>query len=81
MRLKIKGEIFWLWRLFDSDGEKIEILLQKRRNAKATIRFLKRALKRLLGFRPRVVVTANLRSYVKAHRVFLNQLSIAAING
>ncbi len=40
VRLKIKGEIFWLWRLIDSTGEEIEILLQKRRNAKAAIRFL-----------------------------------------
>ncbi len=70
VRLKIKGEIFWLWRLIDSDGEEIEILLQKRRNAKAAIRFLKRALKRL-GFCPRVMVTDKLRSYVKAHRVLL----------
>lgn len=70
VRLKIKGEIFWLWRLIDSDGEEIEILLQKRRNAKAAIRFLKRALKRL-GFCPRVMITDKLRSYKKAHRVLL----------
>ena len=34
VRMKINGEIFWLWRLVDSSGEEIEILLQKRRNAK-----------------------------------------------
>ena len=44
VRLKIKGEVFWLWRLVDSEGEEIEILLQRRRNAKAAIRFLKKAL-------------------------------------
>jgi len=37
MRVKIKGEIFWLWRLVDSDGEEIEVLLQRRRDAKAAI--------------------------------------------
>jgi len=70
LRLKIKGEIFWLWRLVDSEGEEIEILLQKRRNAKAAIRFLKKALHRV-GALPRVMVTDKLRSYKKAHRTLL----------
>ncbi|MGV8949283.1 MAG: IS6 family transposase [Candidatus Paracaedibacter sp.] len=68
MRIKIKGEIFWLWRLIDSEGEEIEILLQKRRNAKAAMRFLKRAFK-TVGALPRVMVTDTLRSYRKAHRI------------
>ena len=66
--VKIKGEVFWLWRLIDSAGEEIEILLQKRRNAKSAIRFLKKALKRL-GQTPRVMMTDKLRSYKKAHRI------------
>ena len=41
VRVTIKGEVFWLWRLIDSLGEEIEVLLQKRRNARAAIRFLK----------------------------------------
>ena len=44
VRMKINGEIFWLWRLVDSLGEEFEILLQKRRNTKAAVRFLKKAL-------------------------------------
>lgn len=68
MRIKIKGEIFWLWRLIDSDGEEMEILLQKRRNTKAAIQFLKRALK-MVGVLLRVMVTDKLRSYRKAHRI------------
>ncbi|KAB2835565.1 MAG: DDE-type integrase/transposase/recombinase, partial [Caedimonadaceae bacterium] len=52
--LRIKEEIFWLWRLVDSQGEEIEILLQKRRNAKAVIRFLKKALHQVGGL-PRVM--------------------------
>lgn len=70
MRIKIKGEIFWLWRLIDSDGDEIEVLLQRRRDAKSAIRFLKKAVKRL-GFSPRVMITDKLRSYKKAHRVLL----------
>lgn len=69
MRVKIKGEVFWLWRLVDSGGEEIEIPLQKRRNAKAAIRFLKKELKRLGA--PRVMVTDKLRSYGKAHRTIM----------
>ncbi len=70
VRVKIKGEVFWLWRLVDSTGEEIEILLQRRRNAKSAIRFLKKALKRI-GQPPRVMVTDKLKSYNKAHRVLL----------
>jgi putative transposase len=72
MRVVIKGQIFWLWRLIDSDRQEIEILLQKRRNAKSAIRFLKKALKRL-GCRPRAMVTDKLRSYQKAHRILLKK--------
>lgn len=72
MRVKIKGEVFWLWRLVDKDGEEIEVLLQRRRDAKSAIRFLKKALKRI-GNPPRVMVTDKLRSYNKAHRVMLKK--------
>ena len=70
VRLKIKGDVFWLWRLVDSQGEEIEILLQKRRNAKGAIRFLKKALHQV-GCLPRVMITDKLKSYNKAHRVLM----------
>ncbi|WP_083821306.1 DDE-type integrase/transposase/recombinase [Candidatus Odyssella thessalonicensis] len=53
----------WLWRLIDSEGEEIDVLLQRRRNAKSAIRFLKRALKKL-GVSPRVIVTDKLKGTV-----------------
>ncbi|MFK7968307.1 MAG: DDE-type integrase/transposase/recombinase [Rickettsiaceae bacterium] len=31
MNVKINGEVFILWRAFDSDGYELEALLQKRR--------------------------------------------------
>ncbi|WP_410250271.1 hypothetical protein [Candidatus Trichorickettsia mobilis] len=31
----MKGQVFWLWCLIDADGQEIEILLQKHRNAKS----------------------------------------------
>ncbi|XVN44234.1 MAG: IS6 family transposase [Rickettsia hoogstraalii] len=63
MNIKIKGEVFILWRAVDSKGHELEILLQKRRNKKSAIRFLSR----LLGNypTPRVIVTDKLRSYIK----------------
>ena len=70
MRVKIKGTIFWLWRLVDADGEEIDVLLQKRRNAKSAIRFLKKSLKRTETL-PRVMITDKLRSYKKTHRVLM----------
>lgn len=70
MRIKIKEEIFWLWRLIDGEGEEIEVLLQKRRNAPSALRFLKKALKRT-GIPPRIMITDKLRSYKKAHRILL----------
>lgn len=70
MRVKVNGEVFWLWRLVDADGEEIEVLLQKRRNAKCAIRFLKKALLRV-GRPPRVLISDKLRSYPKAHRILM----------
>lgn len=70
MRTKVNGEVFWLWRLVDEQGEEIEVLLQKRRNAKCAIRFLKNALKRV-GSIPRVLISDKLKSYPKAHKVLM----------
>lgn len=67
MCIKINGETYWLWRLIDSHAEEIEILLQKHRNARAAIRFLKKVLKKTKA--PRIVITDKLRSYKKAHRI------------
>ena len=47
MSIKINGEYFVLWRAVDSEGLEREVFLQKRRNKKAAIRFLSRAIKRL----------------------------------
>jgi putative transposase len=63
MTVKINGEYFILWRAADSEGYELDVLLQKRRNKKAAIRFLSR----LLGSYParRVIVTDKLKSYRK----------------
>lgn len=63
MTVKINGEFFILWRAVDSEGYELDVLLQKRRNKEAAIRFLSR----LLGSypAPRVMVTDKLKSYKK----------------
>ena len=70
MRVKVNGEAFWLWRLVESEGEELEVLLQKRRNTQCAIRFLKKALKKV-GENPRVLVSDKLKSYPKAHRAVM----------
>ena len=64
--VQIGGETFWLWRAVDANGDTLDILVQKRRNAKAAMRFFKRLLASY--GEPRVVVTDKLRSYIKPIR-------------
>jgi putative transposase len=61
--IAINGEPHWLWRAVDADGDVLDILVQKRRNARAAKRFLSRLID-CFG-PPRVVVTDKLRSYIK----------------
>jgi len=70
VRIKMKGIGYWLWRLVDTEGEEIEILVQKKRNAKAAVRFLKKAL-HTVGFSPRVMITDKLKSYKAAKKSIL----------
>ncbi len=45
--ITIRGTIHYLWRAVDQDGNVLDILVQPRRNAHATRRFLRRLLKGL----------------------------------
>ena len=71
MTVKLNGKFFILWRAVDSEDFEIDVLLQKRRNKEAAIRFLSR----LLGNHPapRVIVTDKLRSYRKPIRIMCRQ--------
>lgn len=64
--LKINGEQVYRWRAVDQDGEVLDILVQKRRNAKAAKRFFRTLLKHL-QYVPRTIVTDKLASYGAAH--------------
>ena len=51
----------YLWRAVDHEGEVLEVFATKRRDRRAALKFLKRAMKRY--GRPEVIVTDRLRSY------------------
>jgi putative transposase len=68
--VRINGKIHYLWRAVDHEGEVLEVFVTKRRDRKAALRFLKRAMKRY--GRPRAIVTDRLRSYGAAMRVVGN---------
>ena len=58
--MKINGEMFYLWRAVDHEGEGLEVFASKRRDRKAALAFLKRTMKRY--GRARTLVTDRLRS-------------------
>ena len=68
--MKLNGETHYLWRAVDHEGEVLEVFATKRRDPKAVLQFLKRAMKRY--GRPKVVVTDWLRSYQPAMNVIGN---------
>jgi putative transposase len=44
--VRINGKMFYLWRAVDREGEVLEVFASKRRDRKAALAFLKRAMKR-----------------------------------
>ena len=67
MFVKIGGEMHYLWRAVDHEGEVLEAYVSKKRNRKAALIFLRKAMKRY--GRPQVIVTDKLRSYGAAMKV------------
>lgn len=58
--VKIGGEMHYLWRAVDHEGEVLESFATKTRDKAAALRFMKKAMKRYC--KPEVVVTDGLRS-------------------
>jgi hypothetical protein len=58
----IGGKRFFLWRAVDSEGEVLDLLVQRRRDKTAAVTFLHKLLKKQ-GYAPDVMVTDKLRSY------------------
>src|SRR5271154_5470050 len=59
--VKINGEMRYLWRAVDHEGEVLESFVTKERDKAAALKFIKKARKR--HGRPRAIVTDGLRSY------------------
>lgn len=69
--VRINGEIHYLWRAVDHEGEVLEVFATKRRDRKAALKFLKRAMKRYGS--PNVIVTDRLGSYRAGMKVIGNE--------
>ncbi|MGW1659391.1 IS6 family transposase, partial [Streptomyces atratus] len=65
--IRINGELKYLWRTVDQDGNVLDILVQGHRDKAAARRFFRKLMKKTRAV-PRVVVTDKLRSYGAAHR-------------
>ncbi len=61
MFLKINGETNYLWRAVDHEGEVLESFVTKKRDKKAALKFLRKAMRK--HGRPEVIVTDGLKSY------------------
>nr|WP_321395979.1 IS6 family transposase [Emcibacter sp.] len=64
--VKIRGELHYLWRAVDHEGEVLDSIVTKKRNRKAALKLLKRLMKRY--GRARLIVTDRLKSYKAALR-------------
>ncbi len=71
MVIKINGVQHYLWRAVDQDGVILDVLVQRRRDAKAAKKFFRKLLKGL-RYTPRVLITDKLGSYQVAHRETLS---------
>jgi len=58
------GELHYLWRAIDHEGEVLECFVSKRRNKAAALKFLKKTMKK--HGTPNKIVTDKLRSYSAA---------------
>ncbi|SPJ26451.1 hypothetical protein PAA8504_04313 [Palleronia abyssalis] len=61
MFVKINGEQHYLWRAVDHEGEVLESFVTKRRDQKAALKFIKKAMKK--HGRAEIIVTDRHRSY------------------
>ncbi len=62
--VKINGEMHYLWRAVDHEGEVLESFVTKDRDKAAALKFIKKALKRHGS--PKAITTDGLRSYKAA---------------
>ena len=68
--VKINGEMHYLWRAVDHEGEVLESFVTKRRDRRAALKFLRKSMKR--HGRPQIIVTDKLRFYGAAMKILGN---------
>ena len=71
--VKINGETYYLWRAVDHEGEVLDAYVLKRRDRKAALVFVKKAMKRY--GQPKSIVTDKLPSY----RAAMNEIGNAKL--
>jgi transposase-like protein len=67
MVVSIGGQRMYMWRAVDSEGEVLDVLIQRRRDKAAALKLL-RSLLKTQGFAPAIIVTDKLGSYGAALR-------------
>jgi len=67
MVVSIGGQRMYMWRAVDSEGEVLDVLVQRRRDKAAALKLPRKLLKKQ-GFAPAVIVTDKLRLYGAAPR-------------
>ncbi len=68
--VRINGETFYLWRAVDHEGEVLETIITRKRDRRAALRFLRKAMKRY--GRPKIIATDKLQSYRAAMKMIGN---------
>ncbi len=68
--VKINGEMHYLWRAVDHEGEVLETFVTKRRDRRAALKFLRKSMRRFGN--PKIIVTDKLRSYGAAMKLIGN---------
>jgi transposase-like protein len=71
--VKINGERHDLWRAVDHEGEGLESYVTKKRDKKAALKFMKKAMRRYGS--PNEIVTDRLRSTVQQQKSWAVQIS------
>jgi putative transposase len=67
MVIVIRKRRYWLWRGVDNEGDVLDILIQRRRDAKAAKKLMKKLLRKY-GFATCKIETDKIRSYPSAFR-------------
>ena len=68
MAVRIGGNLIYLWRAVDAEGEVLDVLVQAKRDTAAALRLMRKLLKKQ-GYAPDILVTDRLGSYGAARRV------------